>query len=65
MASLIGITWHNMAKGQAEVLLLDSAAHGEARGWRSGENYIDALAYIDPLSEEQRAEVGSLYRYCS
>lgn len=44
----------------AQPLALDVAAHGEATGWRKGEHLIDALAYIDPLSQEEKAAVDAL-----
>jgi hypothetical protein len=44
----------------ARPLALDIAPHGEATGWRAGEQHIDALAYIDPLTEEEKAEVNKL-----
>ena len=44
----------------AQPLAIDVAAHGEATGWRKGEHLIDALAYIDPLSQEEKAAVDAL-----
>ena len=40
----------------AAPLAIDSSA----TGWRRGEHAIDALAYIDPLTERERAEVDAL-----
>lgn len=44
----------------AQPLALDVAAHGEASGWRRGEHVIDALAYIDPLTPDEKADVDKL-----
>jgi uncharacterized protein (DUF169 family) len=41
-------------------LALDSAPHGEATGWRRGEEFIDALAYVDSLTPAERAAVDRL-----
>ncbi|EIE27254.1 breast carcinoma amplified sequence 2 [Coccomyxa subellipsoidea C-169] len=41
-------------------LALDVAPHGEATGWRKDEHLIDALAYIDPLSQEEKTKVDAL-----
>lgn len=41
-------------------LALDSAPHGEATGWRRGEHLVDALAYIDPLDDDDKAVVNAL-----
>ena len=44
----------------AQALALDSAPHGEAAGWRRGEHLVDALAYIDPLDDHDKAVVNAL-----
>lgn len=44
----------------AQTLALDAVAHGEETGWRKGEYLIDALAYIDPLTKEEKAKVDAL-----
>lgn len=41
-------------------LALDVVPHGEATGWQKDEHLIDALAYIDPLSQEEKAKVDAL-----
>lgn len=41
-------------------LALDVVPHGEATGWRKDEHLIDALAYIDPLSQDEKAKVDAL-----
>lgn len=43
-----------------EVLALTETAHGEERGWRKGEELIDALPYIDELTPEHRLAVDKL-----
>ena len=45
---------------QQAPLQLDSAAYGEATGWRRGEHLIDALPYIDPLTPDVKREVEAL-----
>lgn len=44
----------------AQPLAIDAAPHGEAPGWRRGEQWIDALAYTDPLSAEEKQAVEQL-----
>lgn len=41
-------------------LRLDYAGHGQASGWRRGEDLIDALPYIDPLTPEVKKQVDRL-----
>lgn len=38
-------------------LALDSAAVGEAAGWRRHEDLIDALPYVDTMSPEEKQKV--------
>ena len=44
----------------AQALAIDIAPHGEASGWRRGEHWIDALAYTDPLTAEEKQAVEQL-----
>ena len=41
-------------------LALDFKAHGQNSGWRKGEDLIDALPYIDPLSADVKRQVDAL-----
>ena len=41
-------------------LALDFKPHGQAAGWRKGEDIIDALPYIDPLAPEAKKVVDAL-----
>ena len=43
-------------------LALDSAPAGEAAGWRRNEDLIDALPYVDTLSDVEKAMVDKLIR---
>jgi pre-mRNA-splicing factor SPF27 len=45
---------------QQQPLALDSAAYGQASGWRKGEDLIDALPYIDPLTPDIKKQVEAL-----
>ncbi|KAK2076455.1 hypothetical protein QBZ16_000980 [Prototheca wickerhamii] len=42
-----------------EVLALPETAQGEERGWRRGQDIIDALPYIDELTPEYRAALST------
>ena len=44
----------------AKALALDYTAHGQAAGWRRGEDLIDALPYIDPLTPEMKKQVDQM-----
>ena len=43
-------------------LALDVAPAGQAPGWRKHEDLIDALPYVDTLSEAEKASVDALIR---
>ena len=43
-------------------LALDVAPAGQAPGWRKHEDIIDALPYVDTLSEAEKARVDALIR---
>ena len=44
----------------AAPLALDYAAHGQAVGWRKGEDLIDALPYVDHVPEELKPRIQAL-----
>lgn len=46
----------------AQPLALDSAPAGEAAGWRRNEDLIDALPYVDTLSDVEKTMVDRLIR---
>lgn len=46
----------------AQVLALDTAAFGEAKGLRRGEDVMDALAYIDGLNAKAKANAEALIK---
>lgn len=46
-----------MASKAAAPLALEFAAHGQAQGWRRGEDLIDALPYIDALPPDAKRQV--------
>lgn len=43
-------------------LALEATAYGEATGLRRGEDIIDALAYIDTISEAEKQAAENLIR---
>ena len=43
-------------------LALDSAPAGQAGGWRQHEDLIDALPYVDTLSDAEKVMVDKLIR---
>ena len=43
-------------------LALDNAPAGEAAGWRRNEDIIDALPYVDTLSDAEKVIVDKLIR---
>jgi hypothetical protein len=46
----------------AQPLALDSVPAGEAAGWRRHEDLIDALPYVDTLSDVEKVMVDKLIR---
>lgn len=49
-----------LSSKMSETLAIESAPLGEQTGWRSGQDLIDALPYIDTLSVEMKDEVDRL-----
>jgi pre-mRNA-splicing factor SPF27 len=41
-------------------LALTYHAHGQGQGWRKGEDLLDALPYIDPLTPDVKSQVDKL-----
>ena len=50
----------SQAKRKQPVLALEGTAHGQAAGWRKGEDLIDALPYIDALDPALKKTVDEL-----
>ena len=48
--------------GPSTVLALESAAHGEGKGIRRGEEYLDALAYIDFYNDAGKSSAEALIK---
>lgn len=46
------------AAAATEPLLLSNGQ--EEKGWRRGQHLIDSLAYVDPLSPQEKARVTAL-----
>lgn len=51
-----------MSQQNGVALALDSSAYGEAKGLRRGEDIIDALAYIDTISDPEKIAAENLIK---
>ncbi len=49
-----------MKVAAAKPLALEYQAHGQASGWRKGEDLIDALPYLDALAPDMKKQVDAL-----
>lgn len=51
-----------MTTSNGPTLAIDAAAYGEAKGLRRGEDIIDSLAYIDTITDAEKAYAENLIK---